>query len=101
MQDDIDIDTRARQRKAKDDEARQAQRAEVRDIAAVMDIPEGRRVTHRLLTQAGVFRTSFAVDPCQTAFNEGQRNLGLWLLSQIMLHTPEQYALMLKENTSE
>lgn len=97
-QDDLDLSTRARRAKDKRDEQKQEVRAEALDMVELMELRSGRNIVHRLLSQAGVFRTTFAVDPYQTAFNEGQRNLGLMLIADVMRYTPEQYALMLKEN---
>jgi len=98
MQDDIDPAARAKRRKEKTDEARQELRAEAFEFVELMDLRSGRNVVHRMLSKAGVYHTTFALDPYQTAFNEGQRNMGLWMLSQVLQYTPEQYALMLKEN---
>lgn len=68
--------------------------AEEPDLRALMALPEGRRFMYRLLSAAGCFRSSFAVDPHQTAFNEGQRNIGLWAMG---LLRSDEYAQMMKE----
>lgn len=88
-------------RKKRATERRREQRKEANDFLEVMGTPAGRRVVYTQLAHAGVFRTTFAADPYVSAFNEGQRNGGLWLFARITQHTPEHYALMLKENTSE
>jgi hypothetical protein len=52
------------------------------DIRKVMSTPEGRRECWRLLSMCGVYRTSVvpgAEQPFQVHFNEGQRNVGLWM----------------------
>lgn len=68
------------------------------DLLYVMDNAAGRRFVHRLLTGVGVFRSSFSADnPHQTSFNEGQRNVGLVLLSEIMNVASTQYMQMLEE----
>lgn len=92
-----DADARREERKERE---RETLTQEAVDLQLLMDEPYGRRIAHRLLEQAGVFRISFVEDnPHKTAFNEGARNQGNWLLSQLMKFTPEQYAQMLKENT--
>jgi len=68
---------------------------EDKEMRALMALPEGRAFVHRLLQTAGVFRPSFAGDPYHTAFNEGQRNLGLWALNRLL---PDEYAQMMKEH---
>jgi hypothetical protein len=71
------------------------------DLVTVLSTENGRRFVHRLLGEAGVFRTSFVMgDPNGTAFNEGSRNTGLRLLSRVMADAPDQYFKMLKENMS-
>ena len=70
------------------------------DIYWLMSEPAGRRVAMRMLNNAGCFRPSYTQgDSHHTAFREGERNQGNWLLTQVLKETPEQYALMLKENS--
>ena len=73
------------------------------DIRQVMSTESGRRVVWSVLEQGKVFASTFAVDPCVTAFNEGQRNLALALFSRVMTVCPEQYLKMADEakNRSE
>ena len=58
----------------------------------------GRRVVWSLLDRAGVFRSSFAGSSEQTAFNEGQRNIGLIYLDLILTHAPDAHSTMVDEN---
>jgi len=73
------------------------------DIRKVMSTESGRRVIWSVLEQGKVFAATFSVDPCVTAFNEGQRNLALVLFSRVMTVCPEQYLKMADEakNRSE
>ncbi|EPV6100127.1 hypothetical protein ACV8AU_001135 [Escherichia coli] len=73
------------------------------DIRQVMSTESGRRVIWSVLEQGKVFAATFSVDPCVTAFNEGQRNLALVLFSRVMTACPEQYLKMADEakNRSE
>lgn len=92
-----DADARRKERKERD---REEFSQEQLDLQALMSEGYGRRVVHRLLDHAGVFRISHTPgDPYETAFKEGSRNQGNWLLTQLMSTTPEQYAQMLKENS--
>ena len=52
----------------------------------------------RLLSRAGVFRSSFNTNAMQMAFAEGNRNYGLGMLDAIQRLVPEQYPVMLAEN---
>lgn len=95
--DDDARNARAEARKVRDLETRTQEQI---DLALLMDEPHGRRIAYRFLEEAGVFRMSYTQgDPHATAFKEGQRNIGNWLLSQLMKDTPEHYALMLKEKS--
>lgn len=47
-----------------------------------------RYVLAQYLDTAGVFRSVFHPTPTQHAFNEGQRNSGLWWVQQGLLHAP-------------
>lgn len=89
--------TRAAERAQRE---REEKSLEQLDVIAMMSEPYGRRLVHRLLAQAGVFAASYTQgDPHHTAFREGARNVGNWLLAQVVAETPEQYALMLKEQS--
>ncbi|WP_343684009.1 hypothetical protein [Asticcacaulis sp.] len=54
----------------------------------------GRRIIWALLEFCGVFRTSFTGNS-ETFFKEGQRNVGLSILTRL---DPDQHAIMTKEN---
>lgn len=88
-----------------DQQKRQRELAErdAEDIRQVMSTESGRRVIWSVLEQGKVFAATFSVDPCVTAFNEGQRNLALALFSRVMTVCPEQYLKMADEakNRSE
>lgn len=71
---------------------------EQQDIVAVMSTEAGRRVMHRLLTRAGIYRCSFNGQSNATIFNEGARNQGLMLLAEIQSAAPGSYLTMIKEN---
>jgi hypothetical protein len=54
------------------------------DRAVLLTMPAFCRVMHEVLAEAGVFRLSFAGESTHaTAFNEGQRNVGLRLLAEL------------------
>ena len=74
-----------------------ARKTEIEDVKWLMGHKQGRRFVTRLLDKAGVYRTSFTGNS-ETFFREGQRNLGLFVLSEVMELAPEQHAQMLKEH---
>ena len=83
-----------RQRRA--DLDKQTRLIEIDDLRWLMGSKRGRRVTWRLLERTGIFRSSFTGNS-ETYFREGERNIGLFLLSLVNMHCPEQYALAAQE----
>lgn len=62
------------------------------DIASVASSPEGRRFLWRMWEEARVFQcTHTPGDPCQTAFNEGHRNLGRVFLMDVFEACPDRF----------
>lgn len=84
---------RARKRSETERTRRQA------ELTWILADERGRRFLWRLLDRAGVFRTSFTGDSA-TFFNEGMRNVGLIVQSDIMAADPEAYLAMIQENRS-
>lgn len=82
-------------RRAKDARAR-----EVADFVALMGTESGRRFVWRLLGKTGLYRSSFTGNS-ETFFREGERNIGLWVMSEIDALCPESYALMVRENQQQ
>jgi hypothetical protein len=94
-------DTRARD---SDLEALEATTAEQRKqeldgVKWLMSHKPGRAIVWRLLGRAGVYRTSFSPNGSQTAFNEGRRDLGLFVLGEVMEACPERFGEMQKEHS--
>lgn len=71
-------------------------KTELEDIRWLMGHKQGRRFAMRLLDKAGVYRTSFTGNS-ETFFREGMRNVGLFVLSEVMEVAPENFAKMLEE----
>lgn len=67
------------------------------DTRLVMSTPGGRRFLARLLERSGVNRSSFTGN-ANTYFNEGQRNLGLFLQAELVDTSPDLYLTMLSES---
>lgn len=85
---------------AKRSKVRRKEMAGDADLIALMKRPDGRRFVWSMLERCGIFRTSFRPsqpDPYLTAFHEGERNVGLQLMSDIHRLCMADYVLMLKE----
>lgn len=70
------------------------------DLIWVMNDPRGRRFIKRLLESSGIYRSSYSSDS-GIYFREGERNVGLRILSELERLTPENYIVMLQENLNE
>jgi hypothetical protein len=89
--------TRHIRRAAKEARQRESERREV--ISRIMGTPAGRYYFHDRLIRSHVFETSFTSDGFRTAFNEGERNIGLQDLLDIIRYCPDQYIAMMREAT--
>ena len=89
-------DRKSIRRKEKAARLADVQRREV--IANVMSTSFGRQWIWDLLASCHIFATTFTTDPQQTAFQEGQRNVGLSLLADIMAYCPDQYIQAMRES---
>ncbi len=56
---------------------------DIDDLRKILKTPEGRRFTWRHLGRCRIFCNSFNPNSNQTAFNEGQRSIGLVLLGEV------------------
>jgi hypothetical protein len=97
------LDTRAHDAaKAHDAEVQRARREQwENDFRWLMAQAAGRRLVCSWLRDAGVFRTSFTPDALVTAFNEGNRNIGIKLLDEMHKLCPARYAQMMKEHQDD
>lgn len=73
---------------------------ELADVKKLLQQEWGRRFLWRVLDHSGLHRTSFTGNST-TFFNEGQRNLGLWLVDEVLSADTDSYLLMLKENRGD
>lgn len=59
--------------------------------------PGNRYWLWKLLAKTGIYRSGSWNDPHQMAIMSGQRDIGLWVLEQIMTNNPDAFALMQRE----
>ena len=76
------MDAQAEQ-ETKREAAKVAAKRQEEAFGLLMQQEWGRNIVRALLAQSGVWRSSFNGDPRQTAFNEGRRAMGLYLLQQV------------------
>ncbi len=86
-------------KKTKDIKSRR--KAELNDLFTIMNTDQGRRFIYRLLDLAGVYRISYTGNSQSTAFNEGKRNIGLFIQSEITESDEGLYFKMITEHKKE
>ncbi len=64
----------------------------------ILSKPGGRDFIWRLLTECGVYHTSFTGEVNSTILNEGRRQIGLWVLTEMFDADPTAYITMQKES---
>lgn len=96
---DDPTDLRQQERDAEADSvvARERRRRELDDLRWLLGHPQGRRISLRLLDEAGVFRSSFNHSGSVMAFSEGKRHIGLFLTGELMEASADGYLRILKE----
>lgn len=93
------INTTTSEKKA--EKAKRRRERDLNDIRAIVAMPEGRRFFWRVLSEAGVFKTSFTGQVESTMFNEGARNKGLLFLMDLLEAKPSVFEQMQRESASE
>lgn len=88
------------QRKARD-RAQRLREREISDVKKMLAFPEGRRTLWNLLSECGIFHSSFAESHCTMAYLEGRRSIGLKLLVDIQAARPEALQQMQREYNAE
>ncbi len=95
--DPTDIFRQEREAEAEEVVARERRRRELEDLRWLLAHPQGRRLSERILSESGVFRSSFNHSGSVMAWNEGRRQIGLWLTAELMEASPEGYFKVLKQ----
>lgn len=97
MRDPVDLRDQERDAEAEEVVARERRRRELEDLKWLMAHPQGRRIVTRLLDVAGVNRSSYNHSGSLMAFNEGRRDIGLFITAEVLEAAPEGYFKLLKE----
>ena len=70
------------------------------DIQQLVKTPAGRRYIWSVLSLCGVMSASMRDNMYATAFREGQRDIGMKMLKDLVAANPESYDQMRRENAS-
>ena len=74
---------------------------ETEELRALLEDKKMRDFLWRLLEQCGVYHTTFTGEGPSTFFNEGKRQIGLWVLEETFASDVSAYALMQTEQRNE
>ena len=81
--------------------ARRHEDANKKVLRQLMGSNEGRAWTYELLSLCHVYQSAFSTNAMTMACAEGERNIGLRILADLMQACPERYIEMLKEANGE
>lgn len=99
--DPFDLQEQEEAKADKETKARLARELEEADLKWLMSSKRGRRIIWRLLSQAGVFQPVFHPTAMIMSYQEGKRNYGLQILTEVNKHCSDLYPTMMKENTHD
>ena len=84
--------------KKKKTKAQLAHLKNTEELRKLLEDKKMRDFLWRLLEQCKVYHTTFTGEGPTTFFNEGQRQVGLWVLNEVFDSDVRVYALMQTEN---
>ena len=73
-----------------------ARQRELDDLRFLLGHPQGRRVLRRIIEKTGIYRSSFHTNGSVTTFNEGRRDIGLWVLAELSAASPDGFHKILE-----
>lgn len=101
MGNDFSLDDIEKQKKEREKREEKRRNREIDDLRRVLAIVEGRRVIWRLLSEAGIYRSTFDANALSMAFKEGKRDIGLFLIEDINAHAAASFAQMQREAAND
>lgn len=96
--DPFDLSEQEAQAEAQKTRERLDSEQRIADWKWLLSNKRGRRLIWALLEETGMYHPSFTGNANQTFFNEGKRNIGLLVMSQVMSAAPERYVEMIQEH---
>ena len=85
--------------KVKDAKKREKLEADnqVNEMKKVLDTLEGRRVLWRIMEFCGLFENRWVPNSARVSYDQGQRNVGLYVLAKVQEADVEKYFEMMRE----
>lgn len=96
------LDEIEEKKKKLDEKYKKRRDKELTDLAAVLKTAEGRRLVWRILTEAGIFRSTFSGDEQgRQSWLEGKKDVGYLLMSDIMATDIKMFVQMQQEQIAK
>lgn len=70
---------------------------ELAELDGLLRLPQFKRLVWRYLERAGVTRSTFTTDALLMAFNEGRRDMGNFILADVVEARPSAYVEMMQD----
>lgn len=77
--------------------ARDQRDVELNCIREILTTYQGRQFLWNILSRCHVYKTSMSGRKHDVIFQEGERNIGLWLLNEVFTAMPNAYTLIRSE----
>lgn len=97
----FDYDMDKAEQHACNEQERQRQEKLTQDLKNLLDDETFRRFLWYVLSLCKVMDKSMDVNPVIMAFREGQRDIGIHILQEVMTAAPEAYEVMRAEHTKQ
>lgn len=79
----------------------EVRREEKLELKELLRYPSFRKLVWRMLSRCDIYSDGFAADHAAASFLSGKRNIGLWLVRELMEADPESYLMMQIENMED
>ena len=84
----------------KDDIKKRREERDRKDLKKILAMPEGRRFIWKVLSECGIYRGTFRSDSNLSAHLEGKRDIGLFILNEILKRNLDSFYTMQNEAAS-
>lgn len=95
-----DPDDEQDRREQEAEKRRQRALLDAQDFESIATLPAGRRLLKRMMVECGIYQSTFTGDALTSAYQEGKRTMGLWLIEQFN-QCPDLYIQLIKEKEPE
>ena len=91
----------AKQNESAEQRAERRQRRNMAALREVLSKPEGRRVLDLILSECGIYHATSSNEQLALARENGRRQVGLWLLTQLDAADPTAYQQIMRDRLEQ